>query len=113
MPPVDLSWDFILKVLALLVGAATSIAAIIKAVQLIGSVSVRKKVKELEGRMSSVEGRLALGDKRFQSQSDDLGQVLTTMQAIMMHLISGNDRDKLKETEKELQIYLAKRGSKQ
>ena len=92
-----------------MVGAAGAITAIIKAGQAIGNISVRKRVTALEGRMKSVEDRLALGDKRFKSQSDDLGQVLITMQAIIMHMVSGNDREKLKETEKELQGYLAKR----
>ena len=112
MPSVDISWDFILKVFALVLLVAGGITTVIKAGQAIGNVSVRKRVTALENRMDKVEARLLLGDKRFQSQSDDLGQVLITMQAMMMHMISGNDKEKLRETEKELQNYLAKRGSK-
>ena len=109
MPSIDVSWDFILKVIALIVGAAGAVTAIIKAGQAIGNISVRKRVTALESRMNSVESRLVLGDKRFQSQSDDLGQVLITMHAVVMHMISGNDKDKLQNTEKELTAYMAKR----
>ena len=106
---LNLSWEFVLQVVALLLFLAGAIVAVIKAVEAVGKISVRKKVAELETRMDKVEGRLVLGDKRFQSQSDDLGQVLITMHAMMMHMISGNDKDKLQVTEKELTAYMAKR----
>lgn len=112
MPSVDVSWEFILKVAAFILLVAGGITTVIKAGQAIGNISVRKRVTALEGRMKSVEDRLQLGDERFKNQSDDLGQVLITMQAMMMHMISGNDKEKLRETEKELQEYLAKRGSR-
>lgn len=114
MPSVEIqnpaiTWEFVLQVIALILALGAAIVTVTKAIEAIGKISVRKRVIELETRMKKVEDRLELGDKRFQSQSDDLGQVLLTMHAIMMHLISGNDKDKLQATEKELTVYMAKR----
>ena len=109
LPQPILTWEFVLQVIALILAAATAVITITKAMEAIRKVSVRKKVSDLEDRMDKVENRLKLGDRRFTEQSDDLGQVLVTMQAMMMHMISGNDREKLRSTEKELTDYIAKR----
>ena len=109
IPQPILTWEFVLQVIAVILALATAIVTVTKAVEAIRKISVRKKVSDLETRMDKVENRLKLGDRRFAEQSDDLGQVLVTMQAIMMHMISGNDRDKLRSTEKELTDYIAKR----
>jgi len=114
MPSVEganfvLTWEFILQVIALILAVGTGIVTVVKAVEAIMKYSVRKKVKNLETRMDAVETRLKLGDKRFEAQSDDLGQVLVSMHAIVMHMISGNDKDKLQATEKEMTAYMAKR----
>lgn len=112
LPKAGITFEGILYAVALLVAVCGVVVAIVKGWEAWKKISVRDRVKDLEDRIDKCENRLKLGDKRFQSQSDDLGQVLITMQAMMMHMISGNDREKLKETEKELQQYLAKRGSK-
>ena len=112
LPEASLSWNSILVAVAVLVAIAGIAVALYKGWEVYKKVSLRDRVKDLESRMSSVEGRLALGDTRFQNQSDDLGQVLITMHAIMMHMISGNDRDKLQETEKELTKYMAHRKTR-
>ena len=112
LPKAGITFEGILYAVALLVALCGVLVGIVKGWEAWKKISVRDRVKDLEDRMDKVEERLKLGDKRFQNQSDDLGQVLITMQAMMMHMISGNDKEKLKETEKELQQYLAKRGSK-
>lgn len=109
LPVAGITFDSILYVLALLVAFSGVIVAIVKGIEAWRKVSVRDKVKDLESRMNEVEERLDKGNKRFKEQGDDLGQVLTTMHAMMMHMISGNDVDKLRETEKELTAYMAKR----
>ena len=111
LPKAGISFEGILYAIALIVAIAGVIVALVKGWEAWRKISVRDRVSGLEGRMSAVEARLILGDKRFQSQSDDLGQVLITMQAIMMHMISGNDKDKLRATEEELTAYMAKRAS--
>ena len=117
MPSVEavsfpVTWEFILQVIALVLAIGAGVVTIVKALEAITKYSVRKKVKDLETRMDAVEERLILGDKRFEAQSDDLGQVLVSMHAIVMHMISGNDKDKLQATEKEMTEYMAKRKTK-
>lgn len=117
MPSVEnvsfpVTWEFILQVIALVLAIGAGVVTIVKALEAITKYSVRKKVKDLETRMDAVEERLRLGDKRFEAQSDDLGQVLVSMHAIVMHMISGNDKDKLQATEKEMTEYMAKRKTK-
>ena len=109
LPKAGITFEGILYALALIVAIAGVIVAIVKGWEAWKKISVRDRVTHLEARMAAVDARLELGDKRFQSQSDDLGQVLITMQAIMGHMISGNETDKLRETERELQEYMAKR----
>ena len=112
LPNAGLSWDSIVYAVAILVAVAGIIVSLYKGWEVLKKVSVRDRVTDLEKRMGKVEDRLTLGDTRFQNQSDDLGQVLITMHAIMMHMISGNDRDKLQETEKELTKYMAHRKTR-
>ena len=117
MPSVEnvsfpVTWEFILQVIALVLAIGAGVVTIVKALEAITKYSVRKKVKDLETRMDAVEERLRLGDKRFEAQSDDLGQVLVSMHAIVMHMIWGNDKDKLQATEKEMTEYMAKRKTK-
>ena len=75
-------------------------------------ISVRDRVKALEGRMDKVEARLSLGDKRFELQSDDLGHLLGTQLAVMIHLKSGNDHDKLDDQITALTAYMTQRATK-
>ena len=112
LPNAGLCWDSIVYAVAILVAVAGIIVSLYKGWEVLKKVSVRDRVTDLEKRMGKVEDRLTLGDTRFQNQSDDLGQVLITMHAIMMHMISGNDRDKLQTTERELTKYMAKRKTR-
>ena len=108
----SLSWNSILVAVAVLVAISGIAVALFKGWEVYKKVSLRDRVKDLETRMNKVEDRLKLGDSRFQNQSDDLGQVLITMHASMMHMISGNDRDKLQETERDLTKYMAHRKTR-
>lgn len=109
LPKASISFDGILYALALLVAIAGVVVAVVKGWEAWKKISVRDRVANLEDRMEKVEARLVLGDQRFQSQSDDLGQVLISVHAIVQHMISGNDKDKLQATDKELIAYMAKR----
>ena len=111
LPNAGITFNGILYAVALIVAIAGVVVALVKGWEAWKKISVRDRVAKLEERTTKIESRLQLGDKRFQSQSDDLGQVLITMQAIMMHMISGNDKEKLRETEKELTEYMAKRAT--
>ena len=63
--------------------------------------------------MDACEKRLRRGDKIFKQQSDDLGQVLVTMQGLLLHFITGNDHERLKETNEELTAYMAERATRE
>ena len=62
--------------------------------------------------MAKVEARLKLGDKRFDLQNDDMGHLLDIQMALMLHFVSGNDHDKLKEQISTLSSYMSERATK-
>lgn len=118
MPEVKLpetgtiTFDSILYVIALVVAVCGVLAALVKGWESWKKISVRDRVKSLEGRMDKVEARLSLGDKRFELQSDDLGHLLNTQLAVMVHLMSGNDHDKLNSQITSLSDYMTKRATR-
>lgn len=111
-PKVNLSFDTILLVLAVILAAIGVLVAIVKGWEAWKKISVRDRVTKLEGRMAKVEARLQLGDKRFQLQSDDMGQTLNTLQALLIHFISGNDHDRLREQLTDLGDYMTQRATR-
>jgi len=119
LPDAGITFDSILYVIALIVAVAGVLAALVKGWEAYRKISVRDKVKAidercaaLEGRMKKVEARLSLGDKRFELQSDDMGHMLNTQMALMMHFYSGNDHDKLKDQITALTEYMNERATK-
>lgn len=111
-PKVSLSFDTVLLVLAVILAAIGVLVAIVKGWEAWKKISVRDRVTKLEGRMAKVEARLQLGDKRFQLQSDDMGQTLNTLQALLIHFISGNDHDRLREQLTDLGDYMTQRATR-
>ena len=59
-----------------------------------------------------MEARLQLGDKRFELQSDDMGQTLSTLQALLVHFITGNDHDRLRDQLTGLNTYMTQRATR-
>jgi hypothetical protein len=112
LPEATFSWDSILYVIAILVAASGVLVALVKGWEAYRKVSVRDRVKALEGRMDKVEARLSLGDKRFQLQSDDMGHLLTTQQVLLIHFISGNDHDRLRDQLQDLTTYMSDRTTR-
>jgi hypothetical protein len=112
LPDAAFSWDSVIYVVALIVAAAGVLVALVKGWEAFKKISVRDRVKSLEGRMDSVEARLSLGDKRFELQSDDMGQLLSTQLAVMLHLKSGNDHDKLDTQISDLTEYMTRRATR-
>jgi hypothetical protein len=112
LPEASPSWDSVVYVIALIVAAAGVLVALVKGWEAWKKISVRDKVKDLEGRMSKVEARLKLGDKRFSLQNDDMGHLLQIQMTLMMHFVSGNDHDKLKAQITALGDYMAQRATK-
>lgn len=112
LPEAGITFESILYVIALLVAVSGVLVALVKGWEAYKKVSLRDKVKKLEGRMDKVEARLRLGDKRFDLQNDDMGHLLDIQMALMLHFVSGNDHDKLNAQIKALSEYMTKRATK-
>ena len=67
----------------------------------------------LEDQMDKVNKRLEKGNRKFRAQSDDIGQLLVVNQSMLMHFITGNDHEKLRETNESLTAYMAARASRE
>ena len=119
LPVAAITFDTVIYIIAMLVAVSGILVALVKGWEAYRKISVRDKVKAvdercaaLEGRMKKVEARLKLGDKRFDLQSDDMGHLLNTQMALMIHFVSGNDHDKLREQIDSLSTYMAQRATK-
>gem|GEM_PF-4749586 len=71
--------------------------------------SMQAGVAALEGRVSDCEARLQRGETRFREMRADNTQILNVLNAMMMHLITGNDHDRLRDVKRKLDSYLTKR----
>ena len=112
-PKVALSFDTLLLAGAVILAFFAVLVAVVKGVEAWKKISLRDRVKGLEMRMDAAEKRLKKGDRIFKAQSDDLGQVLVTMQGLLMHFITGNDHERLRETNEELTAYMAERATRE
>ncbi len=112
LPDAGITFDSVVYAIAILVAVSGVLVALVKGWEAWKKISLRDRVKDLEGRMSSVEARLKLGDKRFDLQNDDMGHLLNTQMALMLHFVSGNDHDKLREQITALGEYMNERARK-
>lgn len=112
LPEAAVTWDMVIYIVAVLVAVSGVVVALVKGWESVKKISVRGRIKKLEGRMEKVEARLRLGDKRFDLQNDDMGHLLNTQMALMLHFVSGNDHDKLKEQINALSSYMTERATK-
>ena len=112
LPEAGITFEGVIYVIALAVAVSGVLVALVKGWEAYKKISVRDRVKQLEGRMEKVEARLKLGDKRFDLQNDDMGHMLNTQQALLLHFISGNDHDRLRTQLTELGNYMAERATK-
>lgn len=112
LPDAALTWDSVIYFVAILVAVSGVLVALVKGWEAWKKISVRDRVKSLEGRMSKVEARLKVGDMRFDLQNDDMGHLLNTQQALMLHFITGNNNDKLRIQLTELGNYMSERATK-
>ena len=112
LPDAAFTWDSVIYAVALIVAVAGVLVALVKGWAAWKKISVRDKVKSLERRMTAVEARLQLGDKRFELQNDDMGAMLATQQALLLHFITGNDHEKLRNELKNLSDYMNQRATR-
>lgn len=107
-----LTFDSVLIAIAVILVMFGVIKGIVSGVEAWKKISLRDRVKKLEDEMVKVHERLDAGNRRFTSQSEDMGQILQTLSALQIHFISGNDHEKLKESNEELVAYMAKRTTR-
>ena len=112
LPDAAFTWDSVIYAVALIVAVAGVLVALVKGWEAWKKISVRDKVKSLERRITAVEARLQLGDKRFELQNDDMGAMLATQQALLLHFITGNDHEKLRNELKNLSDYMNQRATR-
>lgn len=116
----EISWNDILKAAAVIAAVCGFIAAIWKGVEAIHKLARTDEraekehaqnaaIADLNARMTRCEERLAKGDVQFGESRTDMTQMLNVLNAMLMHFISGNDHDKLRDVKKELDTYLAGR----
>ena len=113
LPEASITFDSIIYVIAIIVAVSGILVAIVKGWEAYKKISLRDRVKTLETEMAKVKSRLKLGDQRFALQSDDMGQILTTMQSLLIHFISGNDHNLLRENLEGQNDYMSQRATRQ
>lgn len=112
LPEAGFSWDSVIYIIACLVAVSGVLVALVKGWEAWKKISLRDRVKAIEGRLAKVEARLSLGDKRFDLQNDDMGHMLNTQMALLVHFVSGNDHDRLRDQITALSEYMAQRATK-
>jgi uncharacterized membrane protein affecting hemolysin expression len=112
-PKVALSFDTLLLAAAVILAGIGVLVAVVKGIEAWKKISLRDRVRELERRMDDAEKRLRKGDRIFRTQSDDMGQILATMQGLLLHFLTGNDHERLRETSDELTAYMASRATRE
>ena len=112
LPDAAFTFDSVIYAIALAVAVAGVLVALVKGWEAWKKISVRDRVKDLEGRMKKVEARLQLGDKRFELQNDDMGAMLATQKALLLHFITGNDHKKLQDELTSLDTYMNTRATR-
>lgn len=112
LPDAVLSFDSVIYAVALIVAVSGVLVALVKGWEAYKKISLRDRVKSLEGRLTKVEARLQLGDKRFELQNDDMGAMLATQKALLLHFITGNDHKKLQDELSVLDTYMNQRATR-
>lgn len=107
-----LTFENVLIAIAVIILGFGMIKAIVSGVEAWKKISLRDRVKTLETKMEAVESRLDAGNRRFNHQSEDMGQILQTLSALQIHFITGNDHDKLRESNEQLVAYMNHRATR-
>ena len=120
MPKVDLNGSSLLVTVAVILILLETISVIWKGFEAWQNLSGKKKRNEeiakihtdingLGRRVTECENRLSRGDNQFTESRQDSEQMLIILESLLMHFISGNDHEKLRETHQKLTAYMARR----
>ena len=121
VPKVELNGSSLLITLAVILIILETISVISKGVdawrKLTGKDARAKEMESIKERLANIEswqvivnGRLEQGNHRFDESKKDTTEILKTLHRIVKHLQSGNDHDKLQQTDDQLFEYLVRRG---
>lgn len=121
MPQVELSGSSVLVTLAVILIVLEGISVLSKGIdawrKLTGRDERAKEIAGIKERLANIEAwqitvnnRLEQGNHRFDEGKKDTTEILKTLHRIVKHLQSGNDHDKLQQTDDQLFEYLVKRG---
>lgn len=121
MPNVDLNGGNLLTTLAVILIVLEGINVLSKGVdawkKLTGRDARAKEIEGIKERLANIESwqvvvnqRLEQGNRRFDESQKDSTEILKTLHRIVKHLQSGNDHNKLQETDDKLYEYLLTRG---
>jgi len=72
--------------------------------------AIKERLANIEAWQTVVNSRLEQGNRRFDESKKDSTEILKTLHRIVKHLQSGNDHNKLQETDDKLYEYLLTRG---
>lgn len=67
--------------------------------------AIKNRVTALETTMGAVEQRLTEGENNFEKIRKDTGQIMDVLDGLLLHFISGNDREKLRSVKQNLDHY--------
>ena len=122
MPEVQLNGETILIALAVVLIFLESISIISKGIDAWKKITgrdsraaemmtVNRRIGDLERWKTNVDLRLQQGDVKFNDINRDTTEILIVLHTIIKHMQSGNDHQKLQETDDKLYKYLVeKRG---
>ena len=121
MPNVELSGNTLLVTLAVILILLEGISVVSKGVEAWKKITgrderaremaqVKERLANIESWQITVNNRLENGNHRFDEGKKDTTEILKTLHRIVKHLQSGNDHDKLQQTDDQLFEYLVKRG---
>lgn len=121
MPNVELNGGNLLITLAVILIVLEGINVLSKGVdawkKLTGRDARAREIDGIKERLANIESwqvvvnqRLEQGNRRFDESKKDSTEILKTLHRIVKHLQSGNDHNKLQETDDKLYEYLLTRG---
>ena len=121
MPEVKFTGETILMIIAGIVIVAEIISALAKGRQGWGEISgrnqrnaemttINQRLTTLETDMSDCKRELSDRNKDYKAVRKDLSQVMDVLDGMLLHFISGNDKEKLKSVKEGLDHYKSRRG---
>ena len=124
MPDVKLNGETILIIIAGIVIVAEIISALAKGRQGWGEISgrnqrnaematINQRISKLETDVTECQRRLGEVDRNFKAVRKDLSQVMDVLDGMLLHFISGNDKEKLKSVKQDLDHYKSRRGTEE